>query len=129
MNFDWREYEKAAQWIYDNATVSNCSEEACYRTAISRAYYAAFHGVMDYAVERENFPKKKGGDDHTGLLRHFKKYGTGPRRIIYIALDRLHDNRLQADYDNELTGDPRKTSESSLIEAKKVFDALARLRG
>lgn len=127
MSFDWREYKRVAQWLHDNAPVLLSSEEACYRTAISRAYYSAFQCVMDYAVEREGFPKKEKGDDHTNLLKHFEKYGKGPRRIIYLSLDRLHDNRLHADYKERLMGDPKKTSELSILEAKKVFDALDRL--
>lgn len=128
MSFDWREYKNLAQWLHDNAAVPNCSAEACYRTAISRAYYAAFQCAMDFAVEKENFPESGSGDDHGRLLAHFKKKG-GARGRIYLSLDRLRDNRLQADYEGELTtGDPRKTSELSMSEAKKLFDTLDKLR-
>lgn len=128
MSFDWREYKNVAQWIHDNAVVSHLSEEACCRTAMSRAYYAAFQCVMGYAVERESFSESGRSDDHGRLLAHFRGKG-GSRARIYTSLERLRDNRLLADYSSELMGDPRKSSESSILEAQKVFDTLDRMLG
>lgn len=128
MNFDWREYEKAAQWIYDNATVSNCSEEACYRTAISRVYYAAFQCVLNFAKEKDNFLPKGSGDDHGRLLKHFASSGKGPRRRIYLSLDRIRDNRRQADYDSALMSNPQGLAHATLLDAKNIFDALEQIK-
>lgn len=128
MSFDWREYEKVAHWIHDNAVASNCAEEACYRTAMSRSYYAAFQCVMDFVVERDSFSKKEGGDDHGGLLAHLKKRG-GARARIHLYLDRLRDNRLQADYEKIFEGDPRRQSEVSLANVKTILETLDKMLG
>jgi len=127
MTFDWQEYIALAQWLCDNARVPNCSEEASYRAAISRAYYAAFQCVLNFAVEKDNFQPKGGGDDHGRLLKHFALRGKGPRRRIYVALDRMRDNRRQADYEADLLGDPKKVADYVLRDAKAVFDALDQL--
>jgi uncharacterized protein (UPF0332 family) len=41
MTFDWREYLTLAENLYTNSH-NFPNQEACFRVAISRAYYAAF---------------------------------------------------------------------------------------
>jgi uncharacterized protein (UPF0332 family) len=51
MTFDWREYLTLAENLCTNShTFPN--QEACFRVAISRAYYAAFCTARNYSTLR-----------------------------------------------------------------------------
>lgn len=127
MIFDWREYETLAKWLYENASMPG-STEASYRAAASRAYYAAFQCAMDFAI-KEGFEPENDGVDHGNLLKHFRAQRSVVRDRIHTSLHRMRDNRNQADYDSELMSKPQALADSTLNEAKKLFDALEQLKG
>lgn len=63
MTFDWREYLTLAENLCTNShTFPN--QEACFRVAISRAYYAAFCTARNYAKDYDRLILRKTGEDH-----------------------------------------------------------------
>jgi hypothetical protein len=50
MAFDWREYLALAKWLQTNTT-PGMSDECARRTAIGKAYYAAFGYARNHARE------------------------------------------------------------------------------
>jgi len=53
MAFDWREYFKLSQFLQGQGV--SFTQEAAFRCAVSRAYYAAFCHARNYARDRLGF--------------------------------------------------------------------------
>ena len=124
MTFDWAEYLTLAEALYANRkTFSN--EEACSRSAISRALLCRLY---------DRFTKAKtdgivltNREQHKSVRRHFANGTDQDRQSIGSWLDRLQDNRLQADYTDEITGNIDSMTQVSLQGAKKVIETIKRL--
>ena len=105
MTFDWREYLILAENLCTNShTFPN--QEACFRVAISRAYYAAFCTARNYAKDYDRLILRKTGEDHRIVKDHYSFANDShiqqqrKRRQIGINLDRLINLRNKADYDD-----------------------------
>jgi len=95
MSFDWAEYLCLAKHLRYRATQKD-GGEADLRSAISRAYYAAFCIAKNHlASEGHDIPKR---DTHKYVADQFK--WDCERRGIGLELDRLRGYRQKADYDN-----------------------------
>ena len=55
MSFSWREYLRLASELAERK-----SEEASIRSAVSRAYYAAFHTAANHRAARSSLPTRGG---------------------------------------------------------------------
>jgi len=91
--FDWTQYLILAK---DLSTRSE--EEAALRSAISRAYYAAFNQARAYCATKE-IEISKASDSHQVVWRVFDAGRT--LRGIHVNGIRLMRRRVQADYDPE----------------------------
>jgi hypothetical protein len=120
MAFDWRDYLKLAQWLQAN-TPPGISQEAAFRCAISRAYYAAFGHACNYATDYLGFAPRNDADDHGRLRAHLK---SRRRQKVSEALDRLRDWRNHCDYDSGYTGDLAATLAGAISEADYIFNGL-----
>lgn len=85
--------------------VATASLEAALRTAVSRAYYAAFHFARDYLDGQGRLPYSR-DESHVAVWRSFDRGG----RETKIKLDGfyLRDARQVADYEGELTGNTER---------------------
>lgn len=109
MSFDWREYFNLAQALVQNKAMFH--NEAAVRSAVSRAYYAAYCYARNHACKKLGFVITKKSKDH-GRLRDFFK----SRNQIRIAkdLDELKQHRNRCDYNdtvphlNDVYGDAVK---------------------
>lgn len=106
MSFDWTEFlvfAEALQKALQANPDSLGSSEAAFRSAASRAYYAAFHRALDFAVG-EGYVPLHSGDDHRRVPQHFRHHepSNKTRRKIAQQLDRLLKHRHRADYDDDL---------------------------
>ncbi len=98
MAFDWEEFLALAKAVAGQSGPSY-SSEASNRTAVSRAYYAAFCFVRNCAKSKlEFFPTRK-SKDHADLRRHLVGRG---RSKIASDLNRLRQWRNQCDYDDRV---------------------------
>lgn len=80
MSFDWQKFLFLAEYMNVHAD-DFPDAEACYRSSVSRAYYAAFCLCRNYVREREG--KQFYGDDHQKLQDYLKKnpHRTGPTEL------------------------------------------------
>jgi hypothetical protein len=122
MAFDWKDYVDLARFLQQQAPNAG-NQEAFLRTAISRAYYAAFCHVRNYARDHSGFIPRNDGDDHGRLREHLRK---GKMAGIGKRLQRLREWRNECDYLDQLNIDLQSVLVSALAEADRVFAALPR---
>jgi len=102
MSFNWSEYLNIARELAGQAMASS-SDEAKKRSAISRAYYAAFCSARNHLRDKDhdqNIPV--GGDVHGYVRRTFKTSKDRVRREIGEDLARLVAKRNLADYEDTM---------------------------
>ena len=99
MSFNWQEFLSLAVHVRGNAG-SGYSEEASDRTAVSRAYYAAFCYARNYASNQQGFTSTGTARDHQLLPRCFQQHG---KYMAARRLERLREWRNQCDYENAIS--------------------------
>ena len=102
-------------------------DPAAERTAISRAFYAAFHKACDYfSAQGERLTLT--GEDHGRVWDWFVRRGDAPSRQVGSAGRRLRDERRRADYDP--TGNPSLSSDAEYAVrlARRVLSDLRVMR-
>ncbi|MEW5987996.1 MAG: hypothetical protein AB1791_15295 [Chloroflexota bacterium] len=126
MSFNWSSYADLAYWLLDNAAVTHNVEAAC-RSAVSRAYYAAYHAAVETAQAKDNFIPAQTSDDHREIIEHFL-YSLDPTyQRIGAELQRLRRDRNKADYDDVLRERPGTMATRSLYTAKTLLVTLTSL--
>jgi hypothetical protein len=94
MAFDWREYLKLAQFL-QGCKKEAFTEEAAFRSAVSRAYYAAYGHAFEYAREHFNFLPVFKVEDQGKLRQCFKEQQMAD---VALKLDKLRQWRVDCDY-------------------------------
>jgi uncharacterized protein (UPF0332 family) len=97
--FDWREYLKLAKELA-GLQGSGYSQEAAERSAVSRAYYAAFCWARNYAEKNLAFTPQGTADDHKRLREHLSRRG---HKKLASDLNRLRGWRNKCDYDDDVS--------------------------
>jgi len=116
MDFDWRDYLGLAhQLLYS-------SDEASQRSAISRAYYAAY-GVASARLGYEP-PPSDGVGIHQTMWNEYAMSADRTRRSIGQSGNRLRHDRNEADYEIRLP-DVRKRAEKAVKLADSLLTHLA----
>lgn len=118
MPFDWREFVDIARFLHSQGNSAAIPQEAAFRCAISRAYYAAFCHSREYACSVMGFPRGGMEEDHTNLRSFFfqNKYYRVSRH-----LDRLRQWRNNCDYDNPTTIATDSNVTTAIQKAKEVI--------
>ena len=116
MSFDWREYLGLAKEL---AGVPRCdySQEAAERSAVSRAYYAAFCWTRNYAEAKLGFRPQKTADDHKLLREHLKHHD--PK--LASALNKLRGWRNSCDYKDNVPNLPQQ-AKASIRLAENIIE-------
>lgn len=99
MKFDWKEFLSVAKENFmrcQNLQTVDMRAEALCRTAISRAYYAAFHEAKSFV----DFEVQTGGA-HEKVIKALRASDDKNTRRIGNDLDKLRKLRIRADYDGE----------------------------
>lgn len=121
--FDWDEFQDLAEEL-----VRRRGDAAALRSAISRAYYAAFHSASEYVVgrgERLTFT----GADHRSVWAWFRRPGADSlSREISDAGIRLRQARREADYDRVVNADLITNAPRFVTLARRVVDETRLLR-
>ncbi len=118
MAFDWKEYFHLARFLAQFGT--GFTQEAVFRSVVSRAYYAAFCYARNYARDRQGFSPTHTPKDHERVRTHFKKQG---RADIARHLETLRQWRNRCDYDDTVVNVSVLVS-SAIVRAQKVLDGL-----
>ena len=117
--FDWVDFLTLAERL-----ATDPGDEAAQRTAISRAYYAAYHAAAACV-------RAKGilmvGHTHRSVWRALKADPDPNRADAGRKGDRLRWFRTAADYRNPFPGDLGRLATTAVAEARVVIDDLDRL--
>jgi len=127
MSFDWNEYYQLSRELAGLATGVS-TQEAKMRSAISRAYYAAFCKARDYLLQ--TYPEEvlpQGSDIHYYVPRRFESSSDKMRRDIGEHLRILRTYRNRADYDG-VVRDLATTTQQALRRASSALQQLSKLK-
>lgn len=117
--FTWRDYLVLAELLDEEM-----GTEAALRTAISRAYYAAYHAAAAFVRATGILPV---GHTHTTVWRSLIRDGNPERTDIGARGMVLKRSREKADYRDPFPGDLNREARTVIIEARDLLDALERL--
>jgi len=130
--FDWQEYYLLAGELLSQAD-SSPRKEAMFRSAVSRAYYAAFHRACEYLREVNEYPTRqefesRERETHRFIISIFKNNPDHPEwHKIGKELRSLKDLRQKADYvksvEKHVFRKKRKVEEI-VNRAKEVIDLI-----
>jgi hypothetical protein len=117
--FDWPDFLTLADEL------AKRTEESCLRTAISRAYYYAYHLGRQRIIDNE-FQIVPGGDSHKQVWEKFEGSPDWECKKLALLAGLLKDKRQRADYDKVF---PRIVDEfpTVLDMARKFATDLGRL--
>ena len=121
--FSWDQFIDIAQFLVQETKKrdSDIPDEAAYRCAISRAYYAAFCCALEFAEDELGYNSEKKGADHT-TLRNFMKVQKDDTMVkIAEKLDQLRGWRNTSDY-NALKNIPLIMAENAIRQAQEIVD-------
>ncbi len=121
VGFDWWEFLELAQHLQGQSG-PRYSVEASNRSAVSRAYYAAFCSARNFAQEQQGFQVTHTAKDHARLVEHFKQQG-GQWIRLAATLERLRRWRNECDY-QDCVEDLQWVVASALRDATKVSQVL-----
>lgn len=122
-NFDWKEFLEIAEELIERR-----GDVGAERTAISRAYYAAYHEAAAYYVGRGERLSLT-GDDHGLVWDWFLRSGAN-RASHQIGRNglRLRQARRRADYDSSPIPDLSREASRIVTLARALQQDLAGLR-
>lgn len=115
--FAWQEYLKIADQLLQQ------QNEAGFRSAISRAYYATYNKAVAKLIEEGQITRV----DPTEVGKHKKTWDfyrlshDGRRRQIGISGDRLRKTRTDSDYDQDTAIDAALASKC-VIGARHLYN-------
>lgn len=115
MPFDWDQFLQTAKLLQQGS-------EADKRTAVSRAYYAAFHAAKNFAVSKK-YSSTGAGSDHSGVRRHLTAM-KGHHVQKSVMLGRLYSYREQCDYEPDVQNLDEKVA-SAIADATTITATLS----
>lgn len=120
MAFNWKDFLTFAENIKASPDTPG-PQEAALRSAVSRAYYAAFQAALEFSVS-EKFLPQWSGEDHFAVRRYFQQYApkSSVRSKIALELQRLYDNRRKADYSKTILN-PVSLADWSIKSSQVIF--------
>jgi hypothetical protein len=117
MAFDFAEFLELATQLRQEGG------EAELRTAVSRAYFAAYGVACRYAVEKLGFEPhaSEPGQDHGRLRQHYRDH---KGHAVAVRLQTLREVRNACDYHDAIEG-LEGSADDSLTKARYVIDWFA----
>jgi len=116
MPFDWREYLNLAKNLGGLGS-TGYSQEAADRSAVSRAYYAAFCWARNYAEQLLDFERSGTAKDHKCLRKCLQQRG---KTEIASGLNQLRGWRNVCDYDDQVPELRQQVVHAIKIAAKLI---------
>ncbi len=124
MSFDWNEYLKLAQELIGKSSTP-CNQEARCRSAISRAYYAAFCNARNFLRDVDSDPRINGqGNVHSYVRDKFRRDPDKRRKKIGEDLHRLLQERHTGDYEEREYPNPIITARFAVGLAEQIISNL-----
>jgi uncharacterized protein (UPF0332 family) len=119
MPFDWSAYRTVAETLKDDV------DEASQRSAISRAYYCAYHQALNHLAEHHNFQISEDRPAHDQVWREFSGKGLSYREV-WNKGDKLKKLRVDADYRSDAVISVDTTT-TSLKLADRIVECLQQI--
>ena len=122
---DWNDYLEIAKDFKtktDGLPQSNLNE-AMQRTALSRAYYSAYHLAVNYAKVNFNYNPDKPGPNkaHSDIRSEYGSRMSDPdHQEVAKILAKMHKARIDSDYKSDSLGKLEPLLTSILLDADKV---------
>jgi uncharacterized protein (UPF0332 family) len=126
MSFDWSEYLTLAQELTSKATTSPI-QEAHFRCAISRAYYAAFCKARNLLLTKDGYSTPRGTNVHWDVVDKFENSSDITRQHIGALIHNLRSVRNIVDYKDTFYGNHLGKAKAVLAEAEEVIRMLGTL--
>lgn len=124
MSFNWSDYLILAQNLAGKTSLQ--CQEAGFRSAISRAYYAAFCSARNLLIQK-GYNISSSSKTHKEVQDIFMNRGDITSKEIQSNLDRLRKDRNDADYEDQFPGKLDKKTISDLFFAQRIIDDLAKI--
>lgn len=118
MPFDWRDFLNLAKEL-SNYPQTNSLQEAAVRSAVSRAYYAAFCWAREYATKELNFQPSGRAEDHSALRNRLQQ---SKQMKTASMLNNLRQWRNLCDYGANVSN-LSSLAQNALNYAEKVIKA------
>ena len=122
MSFDWSDYLDLAQDLFTQSANAPYTD-ASLRSAISRAYYAAYHKARTRLYDKWGIAVPADASAHSAVRREFKQKN---QKLIATTLDRMRIDRNKADY-NDAVVNLSITAKENLRRANQVIADLSKL--
>jgi uncharacterized protein (UPF0332 family) len=97
--FNWDDYLKLAKDLII-PDIQRKSDEACLRTAVSRAYYSAYHKALKYATKKGYSRPKI--NSHKALIDFLANDNDKEIKAISAKLSIIKKDRVRCDYDDNI---------------------------
>lgn len=125
MSFNWLNYLDLARTLAGSGAM-DANGEAELRTAISRAYYAAFCRSRNHLRDNDHIHLSTGSDIHKEVQSKFTMSRDKRRKQIGQNLYRLRRLRNKADYDDQFSNVLSATN-LALNFAEDILSALTQV--
>jgi len=121
-SFDWEEYIELAKQLQQNPIPNALYHTALYRAIVSRAYYGAFM----YARRRAERIKGvfSGVNIHEQVIEYYIHSESKNHRKAGTFLKVLKDKRIECDYFDNLTEDPKRMADISIKLAENIINLI-----
>jgi uncharacterized protein (UPF0332 family) len=126
MSFDWSGYLILAQELASASTNSSI-KEAYLRSAISRAYYAAFCIARNHLIYKDKHSIPNSQNVHWYVVDKFENSGDTTRETIGQFLRHLRSTRNIIDYRDTFSGNLPGRTKAALEEAEEIIRLLSTL--
>jgi len=118
MAFDWKEYfELASDWVEE-------TNEAYYRSSVSRAYYSVFNVLLQNVKITEKVDKHKKLIEilKDEFLHHLIEFEIETAELVLIGneMEWLRNKRNEADYNSRIKID-KKIAIEAIEKIKNIF--------
>lgn len=131
MSYDWSQFLKLAENLHNDPHHPG-PREASQRSAVSRAYYAAFHLAVELACSENpqirQLKTKRDPSIHRETNDHFLYSKDMARKKLGSRLNALRTKRNQADYDETIRGSMSGFSKGAIEEAQKLIGMIGKLK-
>lgn len=131
--FDWREFHTIAKFLHENCNkINDITPEAAFRSAIGRAYYAAFNTACQFAKEEFHVdPSRQGKGSHDyyiEMFRYFENENSDYKKIA-IDLKRMKEYRNLADYKKNFSKiDPKTSAQLTIKYSENILSTLRNIQ-
>lgn len=127
MSFDWGSYLELAEQLNGSARCT-AHVEACYRAAVSRAYYSVYRRIVNCVRARDRVDLDERSSSHQATYKYLieESRAEGSSKIGH-NLKVLCQDRTKADYRNDLQEKPVLFASKALTRARKIASDVERV--